>query len=285
MQDSERWQRRHVIDRWIRLGLYERIWDSRMRAYGTVLANSQFTANWVERYWERQAEVIYPPVAVEAAPTEKRNLIVSLGRFINTDRKNHAQQLKAFPGFLSQVRGDWGLCMIGFCADLSQDRAYVEELRQMAKDLPVTFVVNAGRKAVLSHLAEAKLFWHTAGLGNEGCTEPRYMEHFGMATVEAMMVGCVPLVPACGGQPEVVEHQVSGFLCHDLDTLVRYSLCLANDDQLCARLGRRAVERSTAFRPAIFEQRFGNSVRECLKRVEQMEGHIVPEPESPVSRM
>lgn len=265
MQVNEGWRRRHPVDRWIRLVVYEWIWDRRMRGYATVLGNSSFTSQWIERLWGRPAEVVYPPVAVTVPSVEKRNLIISVGRFVSTDSKKHAQQLKAFPEFLSRVGGDWSLCMIGFCADRSQDRAYLEQLQQIAKDLPVTFVVNAERKAVLSYLAEAKLFWHTTGLGNEASTEPRCMEHFGMATVEAMMAGCVPLVPACGGQPEIVEHQVSGFLCHDLDALVQHSVCLANNDQLRVRMSRRALERSREFHHARFEQHLGQRVFECLR--------------------
>lgn len=266
MRRNERWRTRNSLDRWIRLGLYERVWDSRMGRYGTVLANSQFTANWIERYWERQAEVIYPPVAVGVPGAEKRNLIVSVGRFVKTDRKKHTQQLQAFPEFLSRICGEWSLCVIGFAA-LPEDHAYVEKMREAANGLPVTFVVNADRKKVFRLIAEAKLFWHTAGLSDEGSTAPAYMEHFGMATVEAMMSGCVPVVPAWGGQPEIVEHQVNGFLCHDLDSFIGYSARLANDDQLRVRMSQRAMERSIRFRPVVFEQRFSQRVDECLQRL------------------
>ncbi len=265
MQVNERWCRRNPVDRWIRLGLYEWIWNRRMRGYATVLGNSSFTSQWIERLWGRPAEVVYPPVAVTVSAVEKGNRIISVGRFVNTniDSKKHTEQLEAFSEFLSRVGGDWSLCVIGLCAD--KDRAYVEQLQHVAKDLPVTFVVNAERKAVLSYLAEAKLFWHTRGLGDEESTEPARMEHFGMATVEAMMAGCVPLVPGCGGQPEIVEDQVSGFLCHDLNGLVQHSVCLANNDQLRLRMSHRALERSKEFHRARFEQHLGQRVLECLR--------------------
>ncbi len=88
-----------------------------------------------------------------------------------------------------------------------------------------------------------------------------------MATVEAMMSGCVPVVPAWGGQPEIVEHQVNGFLCHDLDSFIGYSARLANDDQLRVRMSQRAMERSIRFRPVVFEQRFSQRVDACLQRL------------------
>jgi glycosyltransferase involved in cell wall biosynthesis len=264
LDDTERWKKRHPLDRRVRLALFERVWERRMRGYGTVLADSRFTAEWIRRLWGKEAEVVYPPVVAEIPPAEKRNVIVSVGRFVATDRKNLTQQLEALPAFLSRIHGDWSLRMIGFCTDLPQDRAYVERLQKLAKDLPATFVVNADRKTVLSHLSEAKLFWHTTGLGEEGSIEPRYMEHFGIATVEAMMAGCVPIVPACGGQPEIVEHEVSGFLCHDLEALVWHSALLANDERLRAQMSCQAIGRSGGFRQAIFEERFGEQVLRCV---------------------
>ncbi len=270
---DERWARRRSLDRWLRLILYERLWDLRMRGYGTVLANSHFTAGWIERLWGRLAMVVYPPVDVSVLPLVKQNIIVSVGRFVATDRKNLSHQLKALPEFLSRVRSQWRLYMIGFCADLPEDRAYLEKLRTLAQDLPITFVVDAERNTVLTHLAEAKLFWHTTGLSDNGYTAPRYMEHFGIATVEAMMAGCVPVVPDCGGQAEIVEHGVSGFLCRDLEELVASSARLANDDHLQAEMRCKAIERSMAFRPQIFEERFAQVVRDILERPRQRNGN------------
>ena len=87
--------------------------------------------------------------------------------------------------------------------------------------MPVTFIVNAERSVVLRHLAEAKLFWHTAGISDDTrTTAPAKMEHFGIATVEAMLAGCVPLAPAHGGQVEIVEHGLSGYLCRNTENLL-----------------------------------------------------------------
>ncbi|NOS78170.1 MAG: glycosyltransferase [Nitrospira sp.] len=231
-----------------------------MRGYHTVIGNSRFTSSWIERRWKRPAEVLYPPVAVTTTSLPKENTIVSLGRFIVTDGKNHALQLETFRKFVSMNGRDWRLCLIGFCTDLPQDRAYLDKLKALAIDLPVSFVVNASRDTLWTHLATAKLYWHATALGSESDVPPERMEHFGIATVEAMGAGCVPLVPMSGGQPEIVEHEVSGFLCRDAESLLKYTNRVASSESLCQNMGRAARERSAAFCPEIFSQQLSQLV-------------------------
>jgi glycosyltransferase involved in cell wall biosynthesis len=261
---STGWQNRLGLDRWARSAFYRILWQHRLRGYQTILCDSKFTSRWINRLWDKPADVLYPPVELQIPQTKKRNVIVSLGRFVNTDNKNHAQQVRAFREFFSVIGGDWRLHMLGFCADIPQDRAYVQNLRDLALDLPITIVINAERKTVINHLAEAKLFWHTTGLGNEPQALPRSQEHFGIATVEAMLTGCVPLVPNGGGQPEIVEHGENGFLCQDLAELVQHSIRVAQSDHLRSEMSRRAKDASHRFGLAAFEERFGLSVNHTL---------------------
>lgn len=261
---TEGWQERHPLARWIRLLGYTWIWNRRIRKYSVILGNSHFTLGWIERLWKHRAELLYPPVAINSTSIVKQNTIVSLGRFIVTDGKNHALQLAAFREFHSKAGKDWRLCLIGFCTDLPQDRAYLDKLKSLSSDIPVTFVVNASRETLWAHLAEAKLYWHATALGDEESMPPERAEHFGIATVEAMGAGCVPLVPMSGGQPEIVEHEVSGFLCRDARALLQYTSRLAGEESLCLQMGLAAKERSMYFRPETFQQRLTHLVAEAL---------------------
>lgn len=265
LEDGLSWTERSRLSRWLRLEVYERVWNRRMAGFPVLLANSRFSAGWIERLWGRSADVVYPPVAAVATPGAKRNLIISVGRFIATDRKNLRGQIEALPEFLRRTDGGWTLCMIGFCSDREQDRRFLDSLRAEAEDLPVRFLVNAGRDEVSGMFREAKLFWHTAGLSaTEGYTAPRYREHFGIATVEAMRAGCVPIVPDAGGQPEIVSHGESGFLCADLRDLVEFSVSVATDEALGERIARAATRRSLDFAPRVFEERIRHSVAGAL---------------------
>ena len=266
LNSSGKFKNRSLLSRWMHLAAYDCMWKYRMSGYQTVLANSQFTAHWIKQSWKKDAQVVYPPVSLQATEVEKRNVIVSIGRFIDShNSKNHMQQLKAFAALLNKGGAGWRLNLIGFCTMIPKEVAYLEELRRAARNLPVTFVVNADRDVVLRHLAEARLFWHTTGLSDRETTDPSKMEHFGIATVEAMLAGCVPLAPAHGGQVEIVEHGSSGYLCRNTEELVEYSVRLVGDEQLLCGMSRHAVERGQLFKQSVFEQGIYRVVSKCLE--------------------
>jgi len=264
----DRWQRRRLLDRRVRAALYQWLWSKRLRTYQKVFVNSRFTASVLERMWRLTPTVLYPPVTLDAVPKPKRNVIVTLGRFDGRDRKNVRAQVEAFRRFLAEVFDDWSLCTIGFCGSAPESAAQVESLRVLAAGLPVTILVNAERRVLVDRLSEAKLFWHTRGLGGSGAgeVEPRHQEHFGIATVEAMMAGCVPLVAEAGGQPEIVEDGVSGVLCRDMDAMVMQSVRLAKDEAKLTQMAERARERSMAFHASVFDRAIADTVRDLVGR-------------------
>jgi len=257
----EQFKNKSPWNRWVRQCLYESVWKYRMRGYGSILANSSFTAYWIKQMWKKEAEVVYPPVSLRLPEVKKRNVIVSLGRFIDShNSKNHVHQLKSFGEFLRQADTGWSLKLIGFCTLAPKEVAYLNEMRHLATGLPVQFIVNAERADVLNHLAEAKLFWHTAGMTDSEETTPSKMEHFGIATVEAMLAGCVPFAPAHGGQVEIVEHGLSGFLCRNTRELVEFSNLVACNQPLLREMSSRAVDRGKMFSREVFMQRIAQIV-------------------------
>jgi glycosyltransferase involved in cell wall biosynthesis len=254
LRGTRGWEQRSWLGRRLRSAVYQLIWNRRMQGYHAVLGNSRFTAEWIERRWETTATVLYPPVTLKTPNVDKGDVIVSLGRFVASAGKNHDAQLRMFKNFCAFTDDKWALQLIGFCAPISEDRAYVEKLRRFAQGLPVELVVNADRETVARHLARAKVFWHTTGLGEEADVQPECMEHFGIATVEAMGAGCIPIVPMCGGQPEIVEHGRSGFLCRTADDYLRYSKCLMEDQGLQKQMSGEAEKQAQNFRLGAFER-------------------------------
>ncbi len=266
LEKNERWAHRSHLDRWLRMKAYRRVWQARLNGYNAILANSRFTAGWVERRWGVQAQVVYPPVDLHVPAVEKGNRIVSIGRFFGIEPrcKGHLAQVIAFREFVSRVPG-WELWMIGSCHS-EKDRAYLSTVREAAQKLPIRFFINVERDTVTQALASAKVFWHTAGLFENQAENPAFAEHFGMATVEAMRAGCVPVVVNSGGQREIVESGVSGFLCEGIPELIRYTVALAEDTSLMCFIAGEARRRSVDFDGQAFDRRISEIVKETFLR-------------------
>jgi glycosyltransferase involved in cell wall biosynthesis len=77
---------------------------------------------------------------------------------------------------------------------------YYSELKQMVQDLGltdyITFEINASLDKLLSIIREARVYFH-----------PMVGEHFGMAVLEAMAAGLIPVVPNEGGLIEFVPQK------------------------------------------------------------------------------
>ncbi|MBO0835410.1 MAG: glycosyltransferase, partial [Actinobacteria bacterium] len=100
----------------------------------------------------------------------------------------------------------------------------------------------------------ASIFWHAAGFGVDAQSRPEDLEHFGMTTAEAMAHGAVPVAIGRGGQVEVVEPEVSGFLWDDLEQMKSQTLRLAASPSLRRTMGLAARERSRRFSRSAFQR-------------------------------
>lgn len=230
--------------------LHARLWDLRLDSYRTILANSRFTARWLERRWGRRATVLYPPVTAEPPRLEKSNTVVSVGRF--SPDKEQDELIEAFRAFRRRTSDAWRLVLVGTSQASSEHRRYLASLRDRAGGLPVDFAVDVEREEMLQHLARAKLYWHGKGFGGE--REPRDLEHFGISTVEAMRARCVPVVPDAGGQREIVCDG-AGWRCGSRRELVEASVECVSEDGRRRSLSKAARERSLRFSRRAFDER------------------------------
>jgi glycosyltransferase involved in cell wall biosynthesis len=74
--------------------------------------------------------------------------------------------------------------------------------------------------------------------------------------VEAMAAGCVPVVINKGGQSEIVEHGISGFVWETLEELKNYTARLISDDNLRLQMSAAARTRAQMFSREMFLKRF-----------------------------
>lgn len=218
----------------------------RLRLFRSVVANSAYTAGWIERRWGRPARVLHPPV-FPIAPRQKRPWIVAVGRFAGGGRSK--RQVEMIEVFRRAGLAGWELHLIG----TAQDPEYVRRATEAARGLPVVFHLDAPREELEEVCGGASLFWHFTGVGEDPEAAPERMEHFGIATADAMSAGAVPVVVARGGQPEIVGE--AGVLWETLEECAEVTRRLCEDSALRARLGEAARQRAEGFAFPRFAER------------------------------
>jgi glycosyltransferase involved in cell wall biosynthesis len=216
-------------------------------SYHAVVANSDYTARWIERLWNRDAAVIAPPVRPRA-PGEKQRTILAVGRFfpnVSGHSKKQLELVEAFRIACAQGLTGWELHLAGGCSH--DERGYVETVRRAAVGLPVRFHVNARGKDLAELFASASLFWHGAGLGEDPQRHPDRFEHFGISVVEAMSAGAVPLVYAHGGPAAVIEGADCGVSYSTVEELAAHTIALSNDPGEVQRRAANAIRQAGEF--------------------------------------
>jgi L-malate glycosyltransferase len=159
-------------------------------------------------------------------------------------------------------------------------------------------LAEAERRAAL-HNITARVRWIGATAeparyvaGAHAFVLPSGAEAFGLAALEAMALGVVPVASAIGGLPEVIEDGVSGFLIPVAEDAFNgpkeafqappieiagfvsrlYELCV--DDGARERMGRAARERAaTKFTPSVMMDQYESVYRAALEQRRRSENH------------
>ena len=246
-----------VIGRGLRRLLYRWECKRRFNRYQLKLADSRYTQEWAKRRWGIDCQILYPPGDIEfRVGDDKENMILSVGRFhITGHAKKQLQMVTAFSQMEAQLQG-WEYVCVGGLGHRSEDHAYFESVRRAGARCRARVLANLKREDLKRFYEKAKIFWHAAGYGDDVSRFPGLAEHFGMVTVEAMGAGCVPVVINLGGQPEIVQHGVNGFLWDSLDELKGYTMLLARDDRLRAQMAEAARARARFFSRETYVERF-----------------------------
>lgn len=233
-------------------------------SYARVVANSAFTGEWVQRLWGRESDVVYPSVP-PIAGGDKRPLILSVGRFFEPRRghsKKQLQMVRAFRRLAERGLSGWEYRLVGGCHP--EDEPYLAAVRHEAAGLPVSIEVDATGRRLRELYSQARIFWHATGLGEPEDRRPWRLEHFGIAVVEAMSAGAVPVVYGQGGPREIVVPGESGLHFMTSDELVERTLQLVADRGLERRLAEGARVRAEAFSPEAFSDRVRSLVAATL---------------------
>jgi glycosyltransferase involved in cell wall biosynthesis len=233
-------------------------------SYELLWSISDFVQQWTLFYWNRESELLYPPVGVDAfRPRTKEPRILSVGRFFHgAHNKKHAVMISAFRQMVDEGLEGWELHLAGGTQPETIHQRYLDKLKRMARGYPITLHTDMPRNELTRLYETSAIYWHAAGYGEDEARAPHALEHFGITTVEAMAAGCVPVVYGSGGQPELVEDGRTGFLWYTSADLMGHTRRLMADETLRAQMGAHAVQASRRFDQAHFEERLRESLVE-----------------------
>ncbi len=229
-----------------------------IRSYDLILANSNFTKNFTHKYWgvEDNVKVLYPASnSVDLGDQFRRNIsdvkeniILSVGRFFVEG--HNKKQLEMVLAYIDMVDGNhipgWSLVLIGSINRKNEsDVKYFSELQRLSEGYNITIISDCDNETLISYYRRSSIYWHLAGLG---VLDPECMEHFGMAVVEAMSYGCVPVVFNGGGLPEVLGDNLRENLVDDISGLRDTTINLIRNGKSFLLLqSLKAMDRSNMF--------------------------------------
>jgi glycosyltransferase involved in cell wall biosynthesis len=224
------------------------------------VTNSTFLEAILNRKLRRQARVVYPPVDVGSfrplsRRRERENLVVTVSRF------RPGKNLEAIPAIAQHVKVRF--VIIGPSDPGSETT--IKKIHAGARRLKVQdriqLRINEPRSVLFRIVSEAKVLLHT-----------QFYEAFGMAVVEAMAAGCVPIVPERGGPwIDILDQKQGryGYAYGSAKEAADRIQGLLEDEGLRRGVAARACTRAEAFTPNIFTDRMLQIVEEAHVRKER----------------
>ena len=219
-----------------------------------IICNSKFTQQYINSQLPAPSCVIYPPVA-QIPAAQKLPVILSVGRFDNL--LHHKRQDVMIQAFRSMKPKGWRLVLAG---GLLGQKAQLKKIAQMAHGSRIDLVINPDWYTMSTLFSQASIYWHAAGFGTDIDHHPEKAEHFGIAAAEAMSAGAVPVVFNGGGLPEIVTHQLNGYVWDEPSQLVHLTQQLIDHPQKRRRLGQKAQQRSRDFNLQVFNHDFAKII-------------------------
>jgi glycosyltransferase involved in cell wall biosynthesis len=249
--------------------LRNRLFAGEIDSFQLIVCQSEYVRKWVRRLWGRESLIVNPPIDIpqgEPGWETKEKIILSVGRFFaGGHSKRHDVMAQAFRDLYDGGCRDWELHLVGSVhLDKPEDREYFTKVISLTSGYPIRVHVDIPRDKVDDLYQRASIYWHAAGFGADGERRPAELEHFGMTTAEAMGHGAAPVAIARGGQVEVVEDGVNGYLWNTPDELKTKTIELMGDPRLRRQLGEAARRSVFRFSREAFKKAMVDALRPVL---------------------
>jgi glycosyltransferase involved in cell wall biosynthesis len=206
--------------------------------------NSNWTKKEVEKYFNINSIVLYPPVLSDfpEVPFEKKD-----NGFVCLSRISPVKRIKNIIKIISEVRAsgfDMHLHIIGPIGDSS----YYKEIKQIQERNKWIILEGVVSRQKLSSIVSS----HKYGING------RRDEHFGISVVEMVKAGCIVFVPNGGGQVEIINNQK--LIYNNDKEAVEKIIAVFKDKGLQIELRKKLFENSKKFST----ENFMNSVRKII---------------------
>jgi len=221
-------------------------------APSTIIANSRYNAEIIERNTRITPLVLYPPVNPSTTPCDisgKENLILTISRI------NSKKNLSIIPEIASRVGGEFKFVLMGG-TDV-RSATVIEGIQKNSQRLRTTdrvdVILDPDRGKIDEAFQKASIYLST---------QPT--EAFGMAVVEAMAAGCVPVVPRDGGPWfDILDERQGrfGFSFKDPEQAAEIIGRVLSNEHLRKQISERARRRSLEFNSERFRLRFLNLIK------------------------
>lgn len=234
----------------------------KLLSWQKIICYSEYVKRYLPQRYYRKTKVVYPPVEIEKFKAgRKEKIILSVGRFFGGKPHGKKQDIliKAFEKMIKKNLRGWRLILVGSCD--RQGERFLKKLKKETFSYPVEFYVNVDFEVLRRLYSYAKIYWHATGFGEDLRLHPEAGEHFGIAIVEAMASGCVPVIFNGGAHPEIVKNKRSGFLWDNLEQLQDLTFNLIKSPQLVSKMAKNAQKRANYFS----EKKFFKRIDEIIK--------------------
>uniref|UniRef100_A0A061S457 Glycosyl transferase n=1 Tax=Tetraselmis sp. GSL018 TaxID=582737 RepID=A0A061S457_9CHLO len=219
-----------------------------LSGYHYVLVNSAYSLSYYAKYAlpgiERsmlqyqkapQVRILHPaaysqPTSRKHSFKDKRNIVI-IGRFFDgRQNKGHFEALKVFKMLQKCHKGKAELHMVG--SVMKGHDFYVKGLQLAVNKLELNTSVflhlGASVKEMEFVLSKTLILWHLTGVEHKLRFDPASQEHFGIAIVEGMGYGVIPVALKSGGVGDIVDDNVTGYFVDSLEEMAECSCYVLN---------------------------------------------------------
>lgn len=212
-----------------------------------IITNSRYNAEIIKGHSRKAPLVLYPPVnsvTKDGDNSKKENVILTVSRI------NSKKNLSIIPEIAERVDGEVKFVIMGRTDERSM--AILKDIQESSRKHRVAdrlnIVLDPDRGEIEEAFRRASVYLST---------QPT--EAFGMAVVEAMAAGCIPVVPRDGGPwLDVLDRRQGefGFSFTDPEQAAELIRRILSDEDLRIEISERARRRSLEYCSERFRERF-----------------------------